>query len=263
MAIGVPSATGSNVEVSGTPIGTPMSVTVTITAGETGVAVIHFGAVGGAVSSITGGGTWTKICEITNNGLAAYHSELWATDPGAASSASSVSIAWTGSPEAIEVSIGSYPGILAWGNNATNRSGSASSNPNGTLTTQDNDNWLLFGVGAWDTTAFTVSGSNVIRKQQSGSGASDIVGGLFDTTRATPGSLTGTALHASNEWTWVGVEARSVAPGGGGKTPGDPTRLQQHHMMVQAVHPRHAGFGLVNGLWQREPHLWVPRRRAA
>jgi hypothetical protein len=89
MAIGAPSSTGSQVEVSGTPISSPMSVTVTITAGETGVAVIHFGAVGGAVSSITGGGTWTKICEITNNGLAAYHSELWATDPGAATSSAS------------------------------------------------------------------------------------------------------------------------------------------------------------------------------
>jgi hypothetical protein len=263
MAIGAPSSTGSQVEVSGTPISSPMSVTVTITAGETGVAVIHFGAVGGAVTSITGGGTWTKICEITNNGLAAYHSELWATDPGAATSAASVSIAWSGAPEAIEVSIGSYPGILAWGNNATNRSGSASTNPNVSLTLQDTNNWIIAGGASWDTTAFTVSGTNVIRKQQSGSGASDIVGALLDNTQAGTGSITATLLHASNEWTMVGVEARSVSPGGGGKTPGDPVRNQQHHMMVQAVHPRHAGFGLVNGLWQRDAQLWIPRRRAA
>lgn len=207
-------ASGSAVEVSGTPIATPISVTVAITANHTAIAVVHFGASGGAVTSLTNGGTWTKICEITNNGLAAYHSELWATGVGASATASSVSVAWSGSPEAISVEIADYSGIAALGNNATNRSGSASANPNVALTLQDANNFIIAGGGAWDTTAFTVSGGNTIRKQQSGSGSSDIIGALLDNTQAGTGSITATLLHASNEWTMVAVEARSTTGGG-------------------------------------------------
>jgi hypothetical protein len=207
---------GSNVETVGTA--SPMSVTVTITAGHTAFAVIHFGASGGAVTSITGGGTWTKICEITNNGIAGYRSELWATGVGAAASAASVSIAWSGAPEAVAAMVSDYSGVLALGNNATNRSGAASANPNVSLTLQDANNYIIAGGEAWDTTAFTVSGSNTIRAQQSGSGASDIIGAALDNTQAGTGSITATLLHASNEWTMVAVEARSVAPGGNNPT---------------------------------------------
>jgi hypothetical protein len=215
VAIGAPSSVGSASENSGT-IGSPISVTVTITAGESGIAFVHFGAVGGAVTGITdsAGNVWTKLGEVTNNGGAQYHSEVWVTPASGALATSSISVAWSGSPEVVSVEAASYPGILAWGNVATNRSGSPSANPTVNLTLQDANNWAICGAEAWDTVNFTYGGTNTFRVRKSDTGASDIIAELFDNTQAGAGSITCTATHGSNEWTIIAVEARSVAGSG-------------------------------------------------
>lgn len=208
MAISAPSALGNN--GSGSTPSSPIVVTIAMSAGESGVAVISFTDNTGAVTGITGAGTWTKKTEITNNGLSAYHTEIWATDAGGASSAASISVAWSGSPTGVVIDAACYPGVIAWGNTATARSGSASQNPTVNLTLQDANNWAICGAGAWDTTSFTYGGSNTFRVRQTAAGASDAILELFDNTQAGTGSITCQALHGSNEWTIVALEARSV-----------------------------------------------------
>ena len=63
------------------------TITMTISAGDTVVVTISNPSTTNAVSSVTGGGTYTKKAQNTNTGVKI---ELWATGIGASTSASSV-----------------------------------------------------------------------------------------------------------------------------------------------------------------------------
>ena len=98
----------------------PISVTISMIAGETGICAIGFdGTVSGdSVTSITGGGTWKLVKG--ENASALARAELWTNGAGGGATASSISVAFTGTVTEVTVACGQYLNVgLVLSANAT------------------------------------------------------------------------------------------------------------------------------------------------
>jgi hypothetical protein len=212
MAIAFGRAAGN--AASGSPA-SPIVVTVTINAGET--AVLHFVSVGGTggVTSITGGGTWTKRTSNIFTGTSRINSEIWTTDAGAAAGAASVSVAYNGAPVAIACEVGAYTGVLGIGVAAT-PVGQSTSSPTISLATQDANNWIIGAFGSDDFSeapaTYTASGAGVTNRGDAGvSAATDAHTAILDNTRATVGSVSVAITYAAASYSVVALELRTVS----------------------------------------------------
>jgi hypothetical protein len=217
----------------------PIVVTVTINAGETGIAVICFAATTpGAVTSITNGGTW-KLRKAFTNGNA--RTEIWATQPNQALAATTVSIAFSGTNDGVEAIVAAYTGVMAFGNAGT-ASGSAA-NPSIALATQDPNNFIVagFGISSTAVTVAPTAGTGNLRAADaiSAAGVHDGASALNDNTSATAGSVTNTVTYSvgSSVWAAVALELRSVA-GAVARAAEMPTMAATRGLMigVMAVH---------------------------
>lgn len=213
MAIGFGRANGN--AASGSPA-SPLVVTITLNAGETGL--LSFVSIGGSggVTSITGGGTWTKRTSNIFTGTSRVNEEIWTTDPGAATGTASVSIAYNGAPVAVGCEVAAYTGVLGIGIAAT-PVGQATGSPSISLITQDANNWIVGGFGCNDFSeapaTYTASGAGVTNRGDAGvSAATDAHTAILDNTRATVGSVSAAVTYAAADYSVVALELRSVAP---------------------------------------------------
>lgn len=193
---------------------TPIAATITINAGETGVLFFlsAFSTGVATVSSVTGGGTWTKRGSSTAN-QGGHVMEMWATDAGAATAASSVSVAFTGghSGDDAGLMVLAYTGALAIGN--TNIANAATNPETISITTQDPNNFVVAVLTYTDASVADPGGGlgtqrNVIQFVS----ASDIYMFGKDNTSATATSVTCSKGNFSPAADWVAaaIELRST-----------------------------------------------------
>lgn len=102
-----------------------------------------------------------------------------------------------------------YSGVLSLntalsGNTASGSSGTASI----TVTTEDANDWIVFGLVDGANTLTTTVGSE--RQNQSTTGQKQV---LVDNTSATPASVTGTATMTTTTWAAIAIELRTAASG--------------------------------------------------
>jgi hypothetical protein len=195
---------------------TPLTPSKTINNGDTAIVTVVMTPTTAAVSSITGGGTWfqrsSKIqgtCKV----------EQWSTNVGAAVSASSISIALSGSPTAAGSVLETATGVVALG--ITGTAGGTSSNPSIAVVTQDANNFILAGYGWIETpTLATTAGTGTLTGSDSDGAALSDAGSY--NTAASPGSVTNSVTHGapSAAWAICALELRSVA--GGATLPPQP-----------------------------------------
>lgn len=208
MAIGAPSAVGSNTR---SGVG-PIVVTVSLTAGETGW--FFFADEEGSAAAVgtpTGGGTWFQRVADARTSAARFHAELWTTAAGALSTAASISIPYTGTPNQVIVFAGSYPGVTGFGNTGVGKA--TSTNPIVSLTTTGTDSWSVSGLATWDGTAPAAPAlAGTWRKSAQATGASDISGNMIDNTRTTPGTLACSMTEVSTEWIALAIEMKGALP---------------------------------------------------
>lgn len=190
----------------------PLAVTITINAGETAVLFLAAGGAVPTVTSITGGGTWTKRgATIT---LANHSIQCWSTDAGAAAAAASVSVAYTGAPASTVLVVHTTTGVLGIGNLAT--ASANSTTPSVSLTTQDPNNWAV-GALVYDdgSVADPGGGSGTQRQVLAEVAATDTYLFLKDNTAASPGAVVNSkgAFGAAGNWVASALELRTVAGG--------------------------------------------------
>lgn len=181
----------------------PLAVTLTITSGDTAIVVTSVTPTTVAVSTITGGGTYVqKGSQITG----ANKVEIWATAAGAATTASSVSVSFTGSPTDLEIAVADYSGVLALGN--VNNGTNSNANPTVGVTAQDNNNIVVAGFAS-PSPAYTTGTGNL---RQNPSSCSTVVVGLNDNTTVSLGlTITNTVTHGAANWAAVALELRSLS----------------------------------------------------
>jgi hypothetical protein len=189
----------------------PLVVTVTINAGETGVVCFENTGGTGGVTSITGGGTWTKRTSNAYTSGPRVFTEIWTTDANAAAGTASLSIAYNGAPVVVAAVGAAYTGVGSLGAAAT-PGGVTESNPSIALVTQDANNWAIAAFGSNDGTAAT-AGTGNLRDQANLVGASDGFVALNDNTAASPSSVTNSITHVNADTSKVAFELRSVAGG--------------------------------------------------
>jgi hypothetical protein len=187
----------------------PVSVSITLNAGETGVLVfVSVGGTPSTVSSISGGGTWTQQVAVTTG---TTRVELWATGVNAATSTSTVSVTHSaGGDSAVGAGVAAYSGVAAFGITATG--GALSSNPTVSLTTTGFDSVVVGGLGA-DLSPFAVptAGTGTLRHQQafSSSTVKDLELAIVDNTATPLTALTTSVTLASSQWSAVALELQA------------------------------------------------------
>lgn len=185
--------------------GSPQAVTVTVNNGETSVVAVFMKPVTAAVTSITGGGTYTQRATKTQGTV---KGELWSTNAGAATAASSVSVAMSGSPTQAGVAVHLSTGVTALGTTGT--AGGTAANPSITVSTQDNNNWIAAFFGFNDGGALPTAGTGNLRGTDQDASITDAT---TDNTRATPGTLVNSVTKgAVTDWAILALELRSVLP---------------------------------------------------
>lgn len=193
---------------------TPLAVTIAVNNGDTVIVTVTFNPNTCAVTSITGGGAFTLRTSV-NNG-ANLRQEMWSTDAGAGVSASSVSVAFSGTAADAGAMVETVTGVLGLGPTAT--ATGSTLNPTIAIVTQDSNNWVVAGFGWGNTGATTLGGD--IRATDGNISISDAIG---DHTVAAPGTCTVSAIHGAVTWVATAIELRTVA-GGGSTRPWPATR---------------------------------------
>jgi hypothetical protein len=209
---------------SGAASSSPVSVTTTIVSGETGICVVGLGngstdLSSQAVTSITGGGTWTRVAAETESGgtNGGCRIELWTNGVGGGAAATSVSVAYSPSVSYAAVSCGQYVGVTgilvvnAVGNSAT--ASPSVSTPLVNLTTVDKDSFVVAGLS--ETTSSTPAPGTSFGALRQDKVDSLMFVGLNDN----PSYYAQNVLNAmvdgngatSNNWTTVAVELTSIS----------------------------------------------------
>ncbi len=202
--------TAANNGSSGT---SPVTVTVTINNGDTGVAVISLTArntTPDAVTSLTGGGTWALRVALT---VGLERVEVWSTAAGAATAASSVDVAFgTTDLDAVCCFVGTWTGALGLG--VTGTASGSTANPSITTTTQDNNNWVIAGFACLEGGVPTVNTANLrSARHQPGAVNHNGSGAMTDQTAVSPGSVVNDCIQTANSWVAAALELRTVAGG--------------------------------------------------
>lgn len=197
----------------------PLAITVTINAGETAVLVWASSQRSttntdfSPVSSITGGGTWTRrVTAVPNSYLQV---EIWSTGAGAASAATSISVAFSPTDcDCIAANVLVYTGVAAIG--LTNTNSGTSNLAATTITTQDTNNFVVGGFVS--DTANTNSANTGTLRNSTGispfsAGHNEAVTGMDNTAASASAVAVKANLVASLLWASAGLELRSVAGG--------------------------------------------------
>lgn len=201
----------------GSNAGGNVVVAVTINNGETAVVEIsqYYSAAAGqggmSVSSISGGGTYTQQGSTVDNtdGTAHRTTQIWSTSAGGATSASTCSVAMTGDAACVEVVVRCYTGVDAIGTTASNTG--TSTNPTVSLTTQDNNNWVVAAFNsANDGPATALTGN--LRDTGLQTGAQDVGTSSTDNTSVSVASVTNAVTLASSTWAALALELRAAQP---------------------------------------------------
>lgn len=189
--------------ISGT--GSPKVATGTINNGETSVVAVFMKPVTAAVTGISGGGTYTQRATKTQGTI---KGELWSTNAGAATAASSVTVTMSGSPTQAGVAVHVSTGVTTLGN--TNTGSGTGANPSISVTTQDNNNWVAAFFGFNDGGSLPTAGTGNLRGTDADA---SIIDGTTDNTRGTPGALVNSVTKgAVTDWASLALELRSALP---------------------------------------------------
>lgn len=192
---------------------TSLAITYSTHTGNTEILVVTMGTGTPSVSSITdtGGSTWSFRIGLTGT---SHRTELWSTGAGSAIASTSITVNFASATSA-SMALEEYSGVVALGITSTGGP-TTSSNILISLVTQDNNNFIVSGLGAHAFTTMTATSGTI---QQSGgiTANSDFVEvNLCDNTVASPGSVSCGATFGSSPWTAVGLELRTSGGGGGG-----------------------------------------------
>jgi hypothetical protein len=210
-----PSNTGSNGAIA--PGAGPRNLSLVCGAGESLIVdVIMVQPAGAFATGVTGGGNsffpqgWTRRV-----GSGEQQIQRFVTAPKAGLSVSTLSVAYTGTPEGIVLLGASYPGIEAWGNR--NVASGNGENPSIALplvldpALRDPNAWIIMGIGDWTNTSWTPPGTATVRVHDGATGVTDVHGAIIDEPRdSTTSDLLLTLTKGANEWVALATEAWGI-----------------------------------------------------
>ena len=193
----------------------PLSVPITIVSGETGFCAVAFdGTIAGdSVTGITGGGTWTLVKP--KNAAASARSELWSNGVNGGSTASSISIAFTGTVVDVSAACTQYKGAMAiCTSNAVSANGTTG--PTISLTTVNANDFVIAALADVGTSPTMTASTGVLRETTANTVLSC---GLNDNGSTTAAAVTNAvAVTTSADWAANAVELSLLSSCGG--TPG-------------------------------------------
>lgn len=187
-----------------------VTVTRTVTAGNTVVVTIAIHTVGTTVTSITdtGGSAYTRRATVTQGGFITQ--EIWSTAAGGALGCTSITV--TVSAVGIFIAdVGEYNGVALLG--STNTNSSASGQPSVSITTQDANNFTVMGFAIDGTPSTSALTGTVRQNHQTSAVGGNITGGMVDNTRQTVGALVCAVSPSAVHYAACSLELRSVNPG--------------------------------------------------
>lgn len=201
------------------PVSSPIALSITVNAGEYVVCSINDAENSAlTVTSITGGGgTPAQRVARSHTNTGTQRTQIWSYL--ATAGASSVSVAFTGTPLAAELSVAIYSDVSGLGpNTGANDCGASSTvaDPNTNITTTSPTSRVVGAAVNWANNAMTAKNGSSVRSDTGGTGATDIRGGIFDNTYGTVGSNNIAVTEAAGEWAAVAIELLSgglVDPG--------------------------------------------------
>lgn len=195
-----------------TPNGS-LAITANLASGETGL--LLFGQNGGtlgSISSVSGGGTWAK-----KGGDAGFNATLGKGETYgllSATSAATVTVSYSGTPDSVAGLILIYIGVVSFGAN-TQTSNTSSTSPTVSLTTNSANSIAAAGF-FWDDGTVTPPAASVGIKRDNiavvSTSDNNVVG--YDNFSASAGAVadTSTAFGASGSWGATAIEL-SVSTG--------------------------------------------------
>lgn len=201
----------TTVEVGGT---SPIAVTITVNVGDYVVCAINAMTVAPTITSITGGGgTPAERVTNTHTNIGTQIAKIWSYT--ATSGAASVSVAYSGAPEAVALSVSIYSGVGSLGATGVKGSGAGSSaDPNVDVTTTVGSSLVVGSFANWANNAMTAKNGSTVRTDAGGTGVTDIRGGLADRASASAASFNLAVTEVSGEWSAVGLELIGSDVGG-------------------------------------------------
>lgn len=210
MALFVRGATSA----SSTSASTTKSITVSVAPGSANVLLVFAAGVGVDITKITDnvdtvGTTWSRRAGPETNTV---EGSWWGTQPGVnKSGVTSITVTFASSTRSAATYL-EYSGVNAYGQNVI-ASGS-STNPNASITTQDNNNLVLCGMSREGTSTWSAhSGQGALRESLAGAGSTTPGIGVAENTSATPASVTaGATISSSGAWIACAIELRSISP---------------------------------------------------
>lgn len=183
----------------------PISITVTMAAGETGVLLVLFDVTSApTVSSVSGGGTWASAGSSAGT-PAGGTMQIWTTAAGGSASASSISVSFTGTTSSACMGVQQYTGVgsIKTANFVHAVGGSTSIAAVGVSCAGGAGCWFVGAAGDINTIGFK-SPYFLANRVATTDGVTDDLWTL-DSTGAT-GSIAATRDGSSNAWGIVAVE---------------------------------------------------------
>ncbi len=184
-----------------------MTTGVTI-AGDDLVVVASIRTTTSTVTSVTddAANTYAQRAAI-NNGTSA-RVEIWSAQ-GTASVTATITVNLSASSKVV-CAFAEYSGVAALGTTATSTGSTA--DPTISLTTQDNNNWVVGGFAHNANTNATAKTANLRATNSTAGGAAgtNVGGALTDQTAATPSSVTNDVTWAAAAWAAAALELRST-----------------------------------------------------
>lgn len=138
--------------------------------------------------------------------------ETWTTSITGSTSATSVTVNLSATSKFVAC-VFEYSGVAALGTNSYTTSSSAS--PSISITTQDANNYCVGGFAGQGTSGITAGSTNLRADNNTigGGGATNVTGGIVDTTVATAGTCTTSVTDADILWAIGSLELRSTTGG--------------------------------------------------
>jgi hypothetical protein len=204
VAIAYDSTAGHSVAYQGVNTSAPFAVTVTIVAGQTAVLVVNTESSINTISSISGGGTWTRAAGPVKLSFAEV--EIWTTGAGAATSAASITLTPGGAVTA-EVLVVQYTGVgsIKTSGALTNSGFSTADTvtPTISLTPSKSTSWVVAGFGLFDETQNNTGGTKLITAN-TGNLRKQLGGGSFTEAALTDNTGSGSVTNSINYGNAVG-----------------------------------------------------------
>src|SRR5438034_8850376 len=178
-----------------------------VTAGNTNIVVGALRQSGGAapVSTISDGAS-TCSREVYMDNATLARTEIWSAKVASGAS-TTVTVTLSAGSEVV-CAVSQYSGVGALGRTSTN-SGSGSA-LTVSLTTQDNNNWVVAGFAQQGQTGTLSANQGTLRQaNKTTSGGAYVKGALTDNTSATPASVTNAVTATQRvEWAAAAMELR-------------------------------------------------------